>query len=156
MRTTDRDIAVNAIRPMRQVVRDSVARPRFAALLLATFATCALLLAMVGIYGVVAHGVSQRQGEFGIRSALGARPGDLLREVLGAALGRTGVGIAVGVAGALALARLLVSQLPGATGVDPVVLAGVAALLGGVALVASWLPARRATRASPLSALRAD
>jgi putative ABC transport system permease protein len=156
VRTTDAQIAVNAIRTMRDVVSESVARPRFAALLLGTFATCALLLAMVGIYGVVSHGVSQRQGEFGIRSALGARPADLLRDVLGGALGRTGAGLALGVVGSLALTRVVGAQLPGVRGFDPLVLATVALLLGSVALVASWVPARRATRASPLSALRAE
>ena len=156
IRAVDPQLAVNGIRPMRQVISESVARPRFATLLLGTFATCALLLAMVGIYGVVSHGVTQRQGEFGIRSALGARPADLLRDVLGAALGRTGLGLAIGLAGAAVLARFLVSQLPGAKGVDPLVLAAVALLLGGVALAASWIPARRATRASPLTALRAE
>ena len=156
IRTVDAQLAVNGIRPMREVIRESVARPRFATLLLGSFATCALLLAMVGIYGVVSHGVAQRQGEFGIRAALGARPADLLRDVLGAALGRTGVGLVIGLAGAAALAELLVSQLPGAKRVDPMVLVAVALLLGTVALIASWLPARRATRASPLAALRAE
>lgn len=156
LRGIDPSLALDDLRPMQDVVTESVARPRFAALLLGGFAACALLLAMVGIYGVVSSGVAQRRAEFGIRAALGALPAQQLRDVVGGALRRAAIGLAFGLAGAMALSKLVAAQLPGARSSDPLVLVAVAALMTFVALVASWLPARRATRASPLSALRAE
>jgi predicted permease len=154
--TVDAGLALADVRTMRAVVARSAARPRFIALLLGGFAGCAVVLALVGIYGVVAHSVTQRAGEFGIRAALGARPADVLRDVLGGSLRRAGLGVALGLIGAVAGTRVLARELYGVSPLDPVVLGGTAALLTLVALAASWLPARRATRADPASVLRAD
>jgi putative ABC transport system permease protein len=152
----DPALAVAEVQPMAGVVGASVARPRFSALLLGAFAVCALVLALVGIYGVVANGVAQRSGEFGIRVALGAKPGDVVRDVLGGSLKRTAIGIALGLSGAAALTRLLADELYDTSPFDPTVLAGVSLLIALVAAVASWVPAWRATRVDPIAVLRAD
>jgi predicted permease len=152
----DPSLAVGEVRPMRGVVETSVARPRFTALLLASFAGCAVVLALVGIYGVVANSVAQRSGEFGIRVALGARPADVVRDVLGGSLKRAGIGIALGLSGAAALTRLMADQLYDTSPLDPPVLATVSLVIALVTALASWIPARRATRVSPITVLRAD
>lgn len=156
VRAVDPRIALDDVRPMSEVIGSSMARPRFVALLLGTFAGCALLLALVGIYGVVAHGVAQRSNEFGIRAALGANPFAQVRDVIGGAAKRAGLGVLVGLAGAAVVSRVVAAQLPGARATDPTVLACVALVIAATALVASWIPARRAMRASPLAALRAE
>ena len=156
VRAVDARLALDDVQPMSDVVAGSLARPRFVALLLGTFAGCALLLALVGIYGVVAHGVAQRSNEFGIRAALGANPRHQVRDVVGGALRRAALGVAIGLAGATGVSRVVASQLPGARASDPAVLALVAIVITAVAMLASWVPARRAMRASPLAALRAD
>jgi ABC-type antimicrobial peptide transport system permease subunit len=119
-------------------------------------ALVALIMACVGVYGVMAYSVSQRTQEIGVRVALGATPGRVRRLVLGRALALTGMGIAFGVAGALAMSRGLQAILYESRAADPLVLAGVALLLAVAALAASWLPARRATRVDPMEALRAE
>jgi putative ABC transport system permease protein len=141
-------------RMLEDVVSTSVAQRRFSLVLLGVFGGAALLLAMMGVYSVVAYLVAQRQHEIGIRVALGAQRGDVLGLVLrhGAVLAI--VGIAVGLAAALWLTRLLAGLLYGVTPTDPVSFASVVALLLGVALVASYLPARRALRVDPMSVLR--
>jgi predicted permease len=152
----DPGLAVASVRPMRGVIAAATARPRFSAALLAAFAGCAVLLAVVGVYGVVANGVAQRRGEFGVRMALGARPGDVARHVLGGALGRAAVGVALGLGAAAALTRAMAAQLYATSPLEPAVLAGVSLAVVLVVAAASWLPARRATRVDPLRALRAD
>jgi ABC-type antimicrobial peptide transport system permease subunit len=152
----DPALAVAEVRPMRGVIAEATARPRFSAMLLATFAGCAVLLALVGIYGVVANGVTQRRGEFGVRIALGARPADVARYVLGGSLRRAAAGVLLGLGGAAALTRLMASQLYATSPLEPGVLAGGALLVVAVAAAATWLPARRATRVDPLQALRAE
>jgi putative ABC transport system permease protein len=144
------------VRPMDGVVADTVARQRFLAQLLGGFALSALVLALVGIYGVVANTVAQRSGEFGIRIALGATRANVLGAVLGAALVRTALGLAIGLVGALAAGRALVAQLYDVRPDDPSVLGAIALVLVAVALVASWLPARRATRVDPMRVLRSE
>jgi ABC-type antimicrobial peptide transport system permease subunit len=114
------------------------------------------VLALVGIYGVVANSVAQRSGEFGIRVALGARPADVVRDVLGGSLKRAGIGIALGLSGAAALTRLMADQLYDTSPLDPPVLATVSLVIALVTALASWIPARRATRVSPITVLRAD
>ncbi|HEU4643042.1 MAG TPA: ABC transporter permease [Gemmatimonadaceae bacterium] len=152
----DPDVAVGSVRTMDEVLTQSLAQRRFAALLLGLFAAVALVLAATGIYGVMTSMVTQRTRELAVRVALGAKPADVLGLVLRQGLVLTVMGIVAGVAGALALAKLLTGLLYGVGGGDPVTLAVVSLLLGGVALVASYLPARRATRVDPLLALQAE
>jgi putative ABC transport system permease protein len=123
-------------------------------LLLAVFSVTALILAIVGIYGVIAYSVAQRTQELGIRMALGAGQSDVLRLVVGHGLALTLTGIAIGLAGALALTRLMSSLLYQTSAMDPIAFAVSALLFTVVALLASYLPARRATRIDPTHALR--
>jgi putative ABC transport system permease protein len=132
----------------------AVAEPRFAMTLVGLFGGLAFLLAAVGIYGLLAYTVSQRTREIGVRVALGARSGDLTRLVLGQGLAVTLAGVAVGLAAAAALSRLVSSLLYGVSPLDPLTFAAAGAALVVVALVASWVPVRRATRIDPMVALR--
>jgi len=139
---------------MDSVIADSLADRRFSMILLGTFAALALLLASVGIYGVISYVVGQRTNEIGIRMALGARPPDILRLIMSGAGKLTLIGVAVGLLGALGLTRLMANLLYGVGPRDPLTFIAVPAVLMAVALVASYLPARRATRVDPMTALR--
>jgi len=139
---------------MEASLAENVAAPRFRTLLLGIFAGLAVCLAMAGVYGVMSYVVGQRSNELGLRMALGASPGDVFRLVLRQALILAGMGIAIGLVGAFAVTQLLRSMLFGVKATDPATYAGVIALLGGVALVASYIPARRAARVDPIVALR--
>jgi putative ABC transport system permease protein len=143
-----------------QVMDEASARglgaQRLNASLLGVFALSALLLAAIGIYGLMAYAVTQRKREMGIRMALGARPRDVLSLVVRQGMTLAGLGIALGIVGALAATQLLASMLYGVAPTDPVTFTGVAALLAAVALLACWLPARRAARVDPNVALRAE
>jgi putative ABC transport system permease protein len=139
---------------MDQVIAESVAQRRFAMLLLAAFAGLALLLALVGIYGVMAYSVTERTHEIGIRSALGATRRQILELVLGQAMVFTAAGIGLGLLGAAALTRLLATLLFEVKPIDAVTFASVAVLLAFVALLACLIPARRAARVDPMVALR--
>jgi putative ABC transport system permease protein len=150
----DPDQAVSDVATMDDVFSDSVARPRFQLVLLLVFAGIAVLLATIGVYGVVSYSVSQRTQEIGIRVALGARSGDVSRLVLREGLILGGMGVGVGLAAALATTRVLGSLLFEVTPTDPVTLGGVAGLLLAVALAATLWPARRATKVDPMVALR--
>ena len=133
---------------------NSLSTPRLTALLLALFAALALVITATGITGVLAFSVSQRFHEFGIRMALGAAPGSVLRMVLRQGMGLVAIGLGIGLAAALAFARLLSGLLYGVRPTDPFTFAGVALVLLGVAALACFVPARRATAADPMHALR--
>jgi putative ABC transport system permease protein len=150
----DRNLAIAALGTMSDVVSSSITQEKFILTLLACFAGLALLLAAIGIYGVMSYAVTQRTHEIGIRMALGARVGDVLRLVFRQGLGLTLIGVAIGMALAFALTRLMTSLLFGVTPTDAFTFATVAAGLVVVALVACLIPARRATRVDPLVALR--
>ena len=150
----DPDQPVADVRTLDQVVAKSIARPRFNALLLAIFAGVALVLASVGIYGVMNYSATQRTQEIGIRMALGAKPGDILRLVVGHGMKLTAAGIVIGVIASLALTRVMSNLLFGVTATDLPTFVGVSAVLTAVALLANYIPARRATRVSPVVALR--
>ena len=152
----DPQLAVYDMRTMEQIVGDSVSRPRFSALLLAIFAATALLLAAVGVYGVISQLVGQRTQEFGVRMALGASPIDVGRLVVGFGLRLAAIGVALGIPAALAFSRLLSGLLYGVNATSPITYAVVSIVLALVATLAAVLPARRATRVDPLLALRAE
>jgi predicted lysophospholipase L1 biosynthesis ABC-type transport system permease subunit len=135
---------------------DNVAAPRFRTLLFALFAALAVSLAMAGIYGVMAYFVGQRSNEIGVRIALGASPGSVLRQVLKQGLVLAAIGLTLGLAGAAAATRVLASMLFQVKPNDFSIYLGVAILLGAVALMASYIPARRASRIDPLEALRQE
>jgi putative ABC transport system permease protein len=152
----DRDLPIAQVRTMEDVVAASLAPNRFDAVLLGLFAGLALALAAVGVYGVVSYTVSQRTHEIGIRMALGAQGEDVLGLVLGQGMALVGLGLALGLAAALAATRELASLVYGVSTRDPWTFASVAAALAAVALAANLLPARRATRVDPLVALRQE
>ena len=143
-----------SFRTFTQVLSASLMARRFNLTLVAVFAAAALLLAVAGIYGVMAYSVARRTREFGVRMALGASARNVARLVLGQALATAGAGLAAGLAGSLALTRVMQSLLFGVSATDPLTFAGVVALLALVALVASYVPARRATKVDPMIALR--
>jgi putative ABC transport system permease protein len=144
------------IRTLSEYVSQSVATPRFTAALFGAFASVALFLAAFGLFSVMAYSVAQRRREIGIRLALGASPSAVRSLVLSQAAWLGGLGVAAGVAAALAVSRVLGSLLFGISATDPATFAGVAVLLLGAVFAAAWLPARRATRVDPMVALRAD
>lgn len=154
IRSMDPNQAVAQVRPMEEVLSDSVSRARFIMLLLAIFAAVALALAVVGIYGVVSYLVTQRTREIGIRMALGATPRDVLRMVVGHGAILAVAGVAIGLAGSWASTRLMSRLLFGVSAYDPAICGGTAALLTAVSVVAAWIPARRAARVDPMVALR--
>ncbi len=152
----DPTLPITDISSLEQVVSQSVAPQRFNMLLIGMFAGLGLLLAAVGIYGVMSYNVAQRTNEIGIRIALGARAGDVISLILKRGLLLALIGVAIGLAGALALTRVMKNFLFGVSPTDPLSFAGVAVLLVGVALLACFLPARRAAKVDPLVALRSE
>jgi putative ABC transport system permease protein len=156
IRGIDPDQPVAQLRPMTELVSASLGSTRLSTVLFGLFGAIGLVLAMIGIYGVGAYTVQQRHHEFGIRMALGAQPRDVLAMVVKHGLVLTGIGIAAGVGAALVLTRLMRALLFGVAPDDPVTFAWVAVLLAGVAALSSYLPARRATRIDPVSALRSE
>ncbi len=150
----DKDQPLTNIKTLEAIKAESVGSNRLRTLLLGIFAAIALLLASIGIYGVISYSVVQRTQELGVRSALGASAGDLLRLVIGGGMLMAGIGVVLGVAGAIALTRLLASLLFGVTATDPLTMVAVAILLSAVALLACFVPARRASKVDPMIALR--
>jgi putative ABC transport system permease protein len=155
-RAIDPDQPVAAIRTMEQVLSESVSEPRYRTWLLGLFAVVALILAGVGIYGVVAYTTEQRRRELGVRMALGAQSKDVLNLVIGQGIRLALAGALLGLGGALALTRLVRNLLFGVSAADPLTFAIVAILLALVALAACWIPARRATKVDPMVALRVE
>jgi putative ABC transport system permease protein len=154
VRDADPTLPVFAIRTMEEYLERTLTSKRLMMLVLALFAGVALTLAAVGIYGVMSYAVAQRTSEIGIRMALGARPRDVLRLVVGQGMLLTVCGVALGLAAAYWLTRLIAALLFGVSATDAVTFGGVALLLGTVAFLATWIPARRAARVDPLIALR--
>jgi putative ABC transport system permease protein len=156
VRDLDSALPAYSVTPLSTVVSDSVAQRRFSMLLLVLFAGVALFLAAVGLYGVVAYTVSQRTREIGLRMAIGAAPTDVLNMILGGGMKLVLIGVAIGVAGALAFSRLVQTLLFDVAPSDPMSYAATAALLIAVAAVACYVPARRAMRVDPLVAMQLE
>jgi putative ABC transport system permease protein len=156
VRDLDKDLPLFEVRTMTDVLNASIARERMSMLVFAVFAIVALTLASVGLYGVVAHGVTERTHEIGVRMALGAEARHVRGLVVRQGLSMALVGTAIGVAGALALSRWIQALLFGVTATDPATFAAVVAALLAVATIACYIPAWRATRVDPTTALRAE
>jgi putative ABC transport system permease protein len=152
----DKSVPVSQVKTMDRVVSESITQPRFNLFLLVLFSTVAMLLSAAGIYGVTAYTVSQRTHELGIRIALGAQVGDVLKMILGQGMAVIGVGLVLGLVAAFGLMRLLRSLLFGVGENDPLTFAAITIVLLIVALIACYIPARRATKVDPLEALRAE
>ena len=156
VRSIDRNVAISVVATMNSAVAGETAESRFYLVLLGTFAAIALALAAVGIFGVMSYSVSRRTHEMGIRIALGANPMGVLRLVVGEGARLAGIGAVVGIAAAFGLTRLMRGLLYAVAPSDPVTFAAVTLVLCGVGLLASYIPARRATKVDPLTALRSD
>jgi putative ABC transport system permease protein len=150
----DQELPVYNIKTMDEYIASSVAAPRFNTMLLAIFASVALVLTIVGLYGVMSYSVAQRTNEIGIRMALGAQTRDVLRLIVSEGIKLVLLGLAIGLVGAFALTRMIASLLFGVTTKDPLTFVAVALLLAFVALLACYIPARRAARVDPIEALR--
>jgi putative ABC transport system permease protein len=150
----NKDIPLANVRTMQEVIANSVQRRRFSMLLFTIFAVVAMLLAAVGLYGVMSYSVAQRTKEIGIRMALGARRPDVVALVVKQGMALVLMGIAAGTTLALGMTRLISGMLFGITATDPLTFAAVVALLGAVAFLANYLPARRAASVDPMVALR--
>jgi putative ABC transport system permease protein len=156
VQSLDKHQAFYDVRTLEERLRGSIAQQRFQTLLLTLFAALALTLTAVGLYGVMAYSVAQRTQELGIRIALGAQSRDVLRLVVKQGMTLTFIGVALGLSGALALTRLLKNLLFSVSPTDPLTFAVIVLLLASVALLACFVPARRATKVDPLVALRCE
>jgi putative ABC transport system permease protein len=154
VRAVDPDQPISHVTTMAELLGEETAQRRMGMILLATFAGLAVLLASLGIYGVLAYFVVQHTGEIGVRLALGASPGNILLLVLRKGMNLALLGVALGLVAAFALTRLMTSLLFGVRAADPLTFAAVSIVLALVALAACWIPARRAARTDPLVALR--
>ncbi|MEP6492606.1 MAG: ABC transporter permease [bacterium] len=156
VRALDREVPVYSVQTMEERVGSSVGQQRFYATLIGIFAAVALVLSAVGLYGVIAYAVSQRTHELGVRVALGATADRISRMVIGEGLILTAIGAAIGIVGSVVAGRLVTTLLFGVTPLDPVTIGVVVGVLALVATLASWLPARRASKVDPLIAMRGD
>jgi ABC-type antimicrobial peptide transport system permease subunit len=154
VQSVDPEIPIFGVSSMEELISKSVSEPRFNSLLLASFAGLALLLAAVGIYGVMAYSVTQRTHEIGIRMALGAEPRRVAKRIVGEGARLALLGIALGIVASLVLARLVANFLFGVTATDPSTFCGVSILLTLVTLAGCYIPARRAAQVDPIVALR--
>jgi putative ABC transport system permease protein len=154
--SVDRNKPIIRVATMEQLISRTASERRFASVIYATFAIAALLLAAVGLYGVISGRVAERTREIGIRTALGATRGEIVRGVLANGLLLTAIGVGIGAAGATATSRLLETLLYGISRADPTTYVSVIVLLGGVAALACWAPARRAAAVDPAITLRSD
>jgi putative ABC transport system permease protein len=152
----DKDQPVYEIATMEQLLSDSIALRHFSMLLLLVFASLALVLALIGIYGVISYSVTQRTREIGVRLALGARSSDILRMIVGQGMVLTVTGVVVGIGMAFALTRLMSSLLYGVSATDPMIFAFVPLVLAGASIASCLIPAWRATRVDPMVALRIE
>jgi putative ABC transport system permease protein len=152
----DTGLPLANVRPMADIVAAASGQPRFTTLIMSLFASVAISLAALGLYGILAHAVEQRIREIGVRVAVGASRREIFRLVVGDGMKLASMGVIAGVPAALMLTRLMGGVLPGAMRADPLTYAAVVALLATAALFASYLPARRATRVDPLVALRSE
>ena len=152
--SVDEKLPASDFQTLQQLVDQAVSPRRFVTVLLAGFSFLALILASVGIYGVISYSVHQRTNEIGIRIALGAQTPAVLKLILGQGVRLAAIGLAIGLGGAFALTRVLSSLLFGLQATDPFTFAGIALLLTSVALLACYIPARRATKVDPMVALR--
>jgi putative ABC transport system permease protein len=156
VKSIDPDMPIDKIIPLRELLAESVAEPRFRTLLLSAFALMAVVLAAVGVYGLMSFSVTQRTREIGIRVALGARPRQVVLPVVREGMTLAVTGIALGLAGSFAATRLLAGFLFDVHPTDPVTHVAVALLLSGVALLATYIPSRSAARVDPVVALRGE
>ncbi|HET8677497.1 MAG TPA: FtsX-like permease family protein, partial [Blastocatellia bacterium] len=154
IQSLDNEMPISSVRTMESILSNSVASPRFNMMLLGIFAAVALLLAAVGIYGVISYSVTQRTHEIGIRMALGARQSDVLRMVVGQGMALAVIGVSAGMIGAFAVTRLMTDLIYDVSATDPATFALLPLLLIAVAILSSYIPARRATRVDPMIALR--
>jgi putative ABC transport system permease protein len=154
IQTGDRTIPVTNVQPLTQAISNTVAQARFYTFLFAVFGATGLILTMTGIYSVISYTASQRTQEVGIRMALGAQTGDVLRLIVGQGMATAMIGVAIGMAASFGLTRLMTSLLFSVTATDPLTFVAIPIMLTGVALAACFLPARRAAKVDPMVALR--